>query len=342
MSNEVTEQIARMNEIAGGPLYVASSRECYVSGNLKVIFTTTVREGATAEMVAETKRHFLCTAKTVFEGKHIDATAEAWNKRTEYAPVVARHGEPRVCIYGDVVVKREADTVSISVNKFTEFTTARDMVNHLYLIAECIKLPVNGHASAQQPPAPPLDTATAREVLGNGGQRRVGDAPVSAPAASGQSDSGTLHFDQFPSSSEERTRFGSQYSGKVVSFPVVKIDQMFSKKDGKPEWQFYTSARHQHPSVYATLEYVKDAFTIDYLPKLPKTIEGVWRMVCYVNVKDTGKVYFNLIKVEPVDVPHGDLSSAPAQPSGDVDLSTLFTRDPFEGDADLGKDPLAF
>jgi hypothetical protein len=348
MSNEINEQIARMNEIAGGPLYVASSRECYVSGDLKVMFTTTVREGATAEMVNETKRHFLKTAQLVYENKHLDATDAAWNKRTDWNPAAVRHGEPRVCIYGDVPVKRETDTVTISVNKFTEFTTALDMVNHLYIIAECVKLPATCHASAQQPPAQ-MSTETVREVLGSGSQRRVGDTPVTAPVASGQSDSGTPHFDLFPRDTPSRMAFGAQWNEKQVSTTILKIVRSFSKKDGTPEWECYNKSDDKWPVVYinpATARGLKKE-TADMLLTTMNVVGeqfGIWRVVCNVAYKDSTKtpgekvVYYNAVKLEPVTALPAP--TVPATPDDTVDLNTTFTRDPFEGDADLGGMPL--
>jgi hypothetical protein len=302
-----------MNELAQGPLYVASSREQYRNDSgLVVTFTTTVREGATAEMVNETKRHFLEAAKAVYEFRAIASTDEKWSKRTDWNPPQAPHGEPRVNIFGDVVVTLGTGKVTVSVNKFTEYTSAFDMARHLLMVAECVKLPMNGHASS----TPPVSTETARQALGSGGERRVGNS-TPAPQASGQSDSGTPHFEQFPQNAEARAAFGMEYAGKVVSFTARKIEKKFDANTGDPEWQFFEIPTHQFPMVRSTLTYIRDEATKTYLPKLPNTIEGEWRVVCYVNKKADGKVYFNINKVEPVNVPHGDLSDKPALPTAD-------------------------
>jgi hypothetical protein len=299
----------RMNEIAQGPLYVASSREQYRSDSgLVVTFTTTVREGATADMVNETKRHFLEAAKALYEFRAIASTDEKWSKRTDWNPAQAPHGEPRVNIFGDVVVALGTGKVTVSMNKFTEYTTAFDMARHCLMVAECIKLPMNGHASST-PPAVPTPAATP------------------APQAGGQSDSGTPHFEQFPQNAEARAAFGMEYAGKVVSFTARKIEKKFDANTGDPEWQFFEIPTHQYPMVRSTAQYIRDDATKTYLPKLPNTIEGEWRVVCYVNKKADGKVYFNINKVEPVSVPHGDLSDKPAlstaeQFAADYNLTT--------------------
>jgi hypothetical protein len=192
--------------------------------------------------------------------------------------------------------------VTVSVNKFTEYTTAFDLARHLLMVAECVKLPMNDHASST-PPAPAQNPAPS----------------TPAPQASGQSDSGTLHFEQFPQNAEARAAFGMEYAGKVVSFTARKIEKKFDANTGDPEWQFFEIPTHQYPMVRSTAQYIRDEATKAYLPKLPNTIEGEWRVVCYVNKKADGKVYFNVNKVEPVNVPHGDLSDKPATPKSEAD-----------------------
>lgn len=323
-----------IRELLYGPLCAVSSREHYRSDatGLDVVFTTTAREGATGEMVNETKRHFIKACQCLYTGEYLDAASE-WNTHSANDPV-AKHGDPRVNIFANVQVKnKDGVFIEVSINKFTEDTTAFEACQLARLVASCVLCPMN--APVKSPP--PVSTAAARQALGAGEQRRV-SAPA-APAPDAQSDSGTPHFTEFPSKAEERAAFGAEYGGKVVSFTAVKIERTGSKKldangNTQYEWQFYMSENHQHPSVYATLEFIKDEATQAYLPTLPTLVQGKWRVVCYVNAKSNGKVYFNVNKVEPMNgTPQA--AAAPKTEAEQFMTDHNLTDDPFAEDADL-------
>jgi hypothetical protein len=323
--NISTRIINRMNQITEGPLYAVSYKERWESvecPGFAVQIVVNAREGATADMIRETRSHYLAMAKAVYEGRSLDSAGDN-AQRSEYPRPAGSHNDHRVNIWGDVQVKTGDKLVVLSVNQFSEYTTAYGMVNHLYEVAETVKHPVVPMT---------ISTPAARQTLGSGGDRRVGTS-TPAPQASDESASGTPHFEQFPQSAEARTAFGEQYGGKVVSFTARKIEKKFHAEpdeNGQPqmEWHFYEVPTHQYPMVRSTLAFIRDEATKTYLPKLPNTIEGEWRVVCYVNKKDTGKVYFNINKVEPVSVPHGDLSDKPA----------LSTADQFAADYNLTTD----
>lgn len=98
---------------------------------LPVIYTLTIRPGATKEMIDETVKHFEHAAACAFMGVPVK---EAAHIRTDYGP--SPHEDYRVAIFGDLeTTNEEGDRVWVSVNRFTETSTALDLQEAIKLAA---------------------------------------------------------------------------------------------------------------------------------------------------------------------------------------------------------------
>lgn len=113
----------------------------------------TAREGADVEMVEETLRHFRYAVKVLELGGNETPAAQP---RTQCLP----SDEPRVVVWGDVLVK-VGDTMHLfSINQCTEDTHAQDIVNQVWMLAQALALDEDNSnlpsskPAAQPPPAP--------------------------------------------------------------------------------------------------------------------------------------------------------------------------------------------
>lgn len=303
-----------MYQIAYGPVGVSTVKEVFrsESGDVQISFTTTIRDGATPDMIQETKRHYLFAAKCAARGIHTIENAEdieIYGTRTDYGDNY--HGQPRVLIFGDHELylgwTEPPTRVRVSMNKFTEVMTAQDMLNILFLNASNAKYanaPVAQHAVA-----PAQNATTPQQAV-----------TTTAPQAVGTSEYITkegekvpvLHFnaESFPGNESQRIAFGLAYQGHFVSFDMVKAGISFSQRDGAKQRTFFTNTNFTYPAMYCTHEgqYAVDAASVEPLLAIDgdanTRVMGKWRVIAQVRYNaDKKRVYYNVKNVTQLEAP---------------------------------------
>jgi hypothetical protein len=303
------DQITQIRNIIQNSTYGPGISASYRETAKGLTYTVVVRDGATPDMIIETKRHYVRAALQAAQANSdfSEPDKTQYSQRTEYA-FHWSHSQPRVQVWGNVpvaILKNDAvHTLTVAVNIMTEITNAVDLLAHLRMVADSMYIPDEKPTLDMR-----RDEDSQLNIVEHPQQATSDTSPAPTANTSGftpqiYSQTGTPHFADFPRSKEQKLAFAQQYASQVVSFTMRRIHREWTGNPPVAECGFYADPNgytDQYPAFRATVnQYVRDEATREYLSHLPSdTMTGEWRAVVYVALKGD-KVYFNLNKIEVV------------------------------------------
>lgn len=236
------------------------------------VINLTVREGATPQMVKDTQAVFETASILLAAGKFVTPVNPS---RPNYGD--SPHDEARTLVYGDAtVLTGDGATVTISLNKVTEYSTVQDILDNARLLLFEFPVEAPAKAAPKEPAVPDNRPPSVRQPVTNGTVR---------------------HFKNFPK--REECSFAD---GETVSFDIVKIESVMNPT-GVVKWQFYCpygGKPGQHPayplSIYSDKEIIMNSDLGKWLVGLGLkpggSITGEWVYTANTRLKED-KTYFN-------------------------------------------------
>lgn len=327
---------------------------CTVSIKLEGNGNTVVyssRDGVSQTIIDETLNHLFTAVEALQNGMfELD---EQWSKRTPVESP-ATHGEAMVTCFmtNPIMVQSGKRVVPVSVNVFTETTSAQDLLNHVSIAIDGLGdsldkfFPVSNVANPQNATQSnwdkrvlPEDT-TLEQFLKTSDfsshpdnpRNQAQPTPQPAQPASDEQTSMLLN----PASKSEDWALFEQYVGSnVFAFKVRGITMIFDRY-GNRTFQFYGEYNgniSKYPITYKidfkindrNKEYHPELIT--YLkslnPEVGKMIAVNGRWVGRINQGSNGKLYYNVIKFDPTPATTAPINwqaqiqqpATPAQPA---------------------------
>lgn len=221
----------------------------------------TARDGATADMIAETRRHFVHAVNVLKAGRGV--ANEKATSRTQYAAHIA-HDEHRVTMWGQVdvpcfdVEQDRRATVTVSINVFTEVTTAQDALDAVWCLLHGLGYRPLTDDELSAKPTPPLATQNAPQSPQNAPNQGATSSQVKSYVPDVK---GVTYMGQWDSRQDEIYR---AQIGRLTSFDAAKVKGIL--EEGVARWEIYpvlSNGRmgiHPLSTVYSDNEYVKQDF----------------------------------------------------------------------------------
>ena len=125
----------------------------YADKEAKMNYSVTLRPGWTPDMLQESRHHYVEACQAAREGKRlIVAASDPVFSRNSYSPCA--HDEPRVQIFGDIVVQvAPGINRQVTINCFTETQTAQQLLDELWAIVDTLQM-IEAVAVLEQAQAP--------------------------------------------------------------------------------------------------------------------------------------------------------------------------------------------
>lgn len=288
------------------------SNHLYIEDRLS-IYTATMREGSTSEMMQQTMKHFVHCREQLFRGNRM-AAEQAKDVIEMDVKGNPSHDVSYINIFGPMLVLVDDVYHMFDINTFTETTSAQDMMNLVWEF--CVGLGLDssttsnvdlrGIINTAQQPTDELDKwfgpkENRQPVVDNIPDDPLKKAVYELGGQERQSDYAML-------GGYDYKQIGIYHSmiGKTVGFDISAIEpgidnfsnqvyKVYSTYNNKPstkdEWSLGIRAEFA--------KNIPDDRTKEWIQSLRGRTEGEWIGVYKVNAgKKEGKVFFNLVRID--------------------------------------------